>query len=397
MNPSPCERVAVFDCFSGIAGDMTLAALIDAGADIDAVRSGLAGLRLPPFELACRQVTRGGLSASFLVLTIADERTFQPDEMATRVREAGLPDRARERALAAVDWLARGEAAAHGEAHARLHEAGGVDALIDIAGTMIALEQLDVAASFCPVVTVGAATVARTAHGSIPAAPGPAAAGILEAAGFAMRFVPAAHELVTPTGAAILAAVAMPGPATITPLAHGAGAGAADPADRPNALRVFIGSPVGGFALRPLVQLEANIDDMSPALLAHARDRLLEEGALDAWLEPIGMKKGRAATKLSALALPDDESRLAHLILRETTTLGVRVADYRRHEADRVTGVFQSSFGEVRTKTATVAGGRRTTVEFDDVKRLAEERGLSALEVQRRLERELDDQRANPP
>ncbi|MCC6382525.1 MAG: LarC family nickel insertion protein [Dehalococcoidia bacterium] len=398
MTRSAGARVAVFDCFSGIAGDMTLATLLDAGASLEAVSTGLAGLGLPPFQIDHRQVTRGGLRATLLTLDVGEERTFQPDEMTARIRAATLPERVRERAFAAVNWLARGEAEAHAEPSARLHEAGGVDALIDIVGSMVALEDLKVVTAFCPVVTVGAGTIARTAHGPIPAAPGPAAAAILQAAGFPMRFVAASHELVTPTGAAILAAVAHPGPATVTPLAHGAGAGTADPSDRPNALRVFIGTLAARHStLRPLVQLEANVDDMSPALLAHARDRLLEEGALDAWLEPIGMKKGRAATKLAALALPEDENRLAGLFLAETTTLGVRVTDYRRHEAARVAGVFRSSLGEVRTKTASVGGSHRTTVEFEDVRRLAHERGLSALEVQRWLERELHDAERDRP
>jgi hypothetical protein len=316
-------RTAVFDCFSGIAGDMTLAALVDAGASLDAIRAGLQRLGLPPFTLEVERVTRGGLRALYLQVGISEERTYQPPEMRAMVTAAPLPGRVRERALAAIERLAEGEAAAHAVPTPHFHEAGGVDAVIDLVGAMLALEDLGVETAVCPVVTVGSGTIVRSEHGALPAAPGPAAAAILQAAGFPLRFVPAGHELVTPSGAAILAAIARPGAVTVTVSASGAGAGTMDPADRPNALRVFIGEVPGSgsLALRELVLLEANIDDMAPALLAHVRDGLLAAGALDAWLEPIGMKKGRSATKLALLAEAGREAEFAALVIASTTTL----------------------------------------------------------------------------
>jgi uncharacterized protein (DUF111 family) len=154
---------------------------------------------------------------------------------------------------------------------------------------------------------------------------------------------------------------------------------------------VFIGetAPPGLAPAREVVQLEANIDDMTAALLAHARDRLLEDGALDAWLEPIGMKKGRAANKLCALVPAGDESRFADLFLRETTTLGVRATTYRRYEAARSIETVTTTFGPVRVKLSGHGGTRRATPEFEDIKRLAAEHGLPALEVHRQIEREL--------
>lgn len=381
------RRIAVFDCFSGIAGDMTLAALIDAGAPLQTVRDGIARLGLPLVELAVERVRRGGIEATLVRVEIAEERTYQPAAMRAMVEAAGFPARARSRTLAAIDALEAGERAAHNVPEAHLHEAGGVDAMVDLAGTMLALESLEVDACWCPVVTVGAATVVKTAHGPIPGAPGPAAAHILERHGFPMRFVEAAHELVTPTGAAILAAVAQPGRATIVPAWHGLGAGTFDPADRPNALRIFIGEAPA--ARRTVVLLEANIDDMSPALLAAARDALLAAGAMDAWLEPIGMKKGRAASKLCALVPEGEEGRFAGMFLRETTTLGVRVAAYERYEARRQVETFASSLGPVRVKVSEWEGQRRAAPEHDDVVRLAKELGRPALEVQQRLEAEL--------
>lgn len=380
----------VFDCFSGIAGDMTIAALVDAGAPLDAIVRGLGGLGLPPFTLETGTVVRGGITARCLRVSIDGERTYQPDEMRALVRSAGLPPRVEQRALAAIGWLEKGESLAHGANRPHLHEAGGVDALIDIVGSMLALEALGVAEAHCPVVTVGSGTIARTEHGPIPAAPGPAAAHILQQAGFAVRFVEASHELVTPTGAAILAAVAQPGAAAITITGQGAGAGTLDPPNRPNALRVFLGSKtaVPGLVTRELVELAANIDDMPPSLLAHARDRMMEEGALDAWTEPIGMKKGRAAAKLCILAPAEEEGRFAALFLRETTTLGVRVTQHRRHEASRRMVTFESSLGPVHVKVAAIGNEERWSLEFEDVKAIASAHGLPALAVQRQLEAE---------
>jgi hypothetical protein len=390
-NAESSPTILVFDCFSGIAGDMTIAALVDAGAQLEAVRSGLATMGLPAFSLGIESVTRGGLAASYLRVEVSEERTYQPDQMRELIAAAPLVERVKQRACAAVDALERGESLAHRTNRPHLHEAGGVDAVIDIVGSMLALEALGVDECYCPVVTVGSGTIARTEHGPIPAAPGPAAAHILEEAGFAMRFIEAGHELVTPTGAAILAAVARPGPATITPTAHGAGAGTFDPPNRPNALRVFIGAPIANrrSAIENLLELSANIDDMPPSLLAHARDRLIEEGALDAWLEPIGMKKGRAASKLCALVRPEDEGRFATLFLRETTTLGVRVAEYRRHAAEREARTVETSLGPVRVKFSEWQGEQRATPEFEDVKALAARLGRPAVEVQRMLEAEV--------
>jgi uncharacterized protein (TIGR00299 family) protein len=393
--PTPEQRagnIAVFDSFSGIAGDMTIAALVDAGAPLELIFAGLSKLALPPFALAVEPVMRGGLRALHLSVTIAEERTYQPMEMRELIRGGALPDRVERRALAVIDALELGEARAHDTDQPHFHEAGGVDAIVDIVGSMLALELLDVDECYCPVVTVGAGTIVKAEHGPIPAAPGPAAAHILQSAGFPLRFVEASHELVTPTGAAILAAVAKPRAVVVTATCHGAGAGTFDPQTRPNALRIFIGtSPHDGFGAetRSISELAANIDDMTAELLAYARDRLLEAGAFDAWLEPIGMKKGRAATKLCALVPEGDEDRFASIFLRETTTLGVRTTAWRRYEAKRWQETFTSSLGEVRIKWRDWQGERRGAPEFEDVKALALRHNLPALEVQRTIEREL--------
>jgi hypothetical protein len=277
--------------------------------------------------------------------------------------------------------------------------------MVDIVGTMLALESLSVTGCYCPTVTVGAATVVKSAHGAIPAAPGPAAAQILQAGGFMLRFVPADHELVTPTGAAILAAVAQPGPAAIVIEAQGAGAGKHDPPGRPNAVRVFVGALEAGARPdttpapahpggpgRTVVLLEANLDDMPAAYISHALERLMAEGALDAWTEAIGMKKGRAATKLCALARAGDETRLAEVFFAETSTLGVRTLAYGRFELERSLESRETAFGAVKVKVARRAGRATVEPEFEDVKRIAAEAGLPAFAVYRALLAELGGQ-----
>jgi uncharacterized protein (TIGR00299 family) protein len=385
------DRIAVFDCFSGIAGDMTLAALIDAGASQDFLKMGLSKLKLPEFCIDTSRVVRGAIEALHVRVQVSEEKTYQPPEMRSIVRAAGLSARVTDGALAAIGWLESGESAAHRTDVPHFHEVGGVDALIDIVGVMLALEDLRIGSVACPVVVVGSGTITKSAHGMIPAAPGPAAAHILQQAGFPMRFVEAGHEMVTPTGAAILAAIATPGPASLVSERHGVGAGTSDPAGRPNALRIFIGRAVRAEAdLRRVTVLEANIDDMTAVLLSHARDRLMEEGALDAWTEAIGMKKGRAATKLCALVPEGSEAHFAHVFMSETTTLGVRTTPYSRYEAKRAIHEFETSLGTVRVKTSFWHGTARRSIEWEDVRRIATDTGLPAVEVQRKLEQEFD-------
>jgi uncharacterized protein (TIGR00299 family) protein len=381
-------NVAIFDCFSGIAGDMTVAALVGAGASLEGISAQLRALAIPPFSLSIETVRRGGIEAGLLHVAIEREQTYGADEMRAKIEAAGFPARVTQRALGAVSALVAGESEAHRTSQPHLHEAGGVDALIDICGSMLALEALDVSQCFCPVVTVGGGAIARAEHGVIPASPGPAAAAILREHAFALRFTQSAHEMVTPTGAAILAVVAQPGGTTLRLSASGTGAGTFNPEERPNALRVFIGAAAGGGA-HTVSELAANIDDMTPVMLSEVRDRLMSAGALDAWTEAIGMKKGRPAAKLCALVRTGEEERFAALFLGETTTLGVRFTSYERFEMTRVHRSFQSSLGPVAIKVSSYGAVTRVTPEFEDVRRISTERGLPVLAVQRIIEAEL--------
>ncbi len=388
-------RAAVFDCFAGISGDMALAALLDAGAPADAVREAVAALRLGEVRIEPRRVRRGGIEALLLEID-ATERQLQPEEMRELLHAAPLAPTVRDRALAAVEALARAEERVHGGTGASFHEVGGVDTLIDVVGVAAALDALGVTRCFCPVVTVGAGAVARAAHGPLPASPPPAAFELLRDAGYPLRFTAAEAELVTPTGAAILAAMAEPGEVVLRPQAAGFGAGRRELQDRPNALRVLLGELLSP-QRREVVLLEANVDDQSPEELAYARELLLEEGALDAWLEPVGMKKGRLGSKLSALVAAGEEGRFVDLILRETTTLGVRFARYGRVEAERWVESVETPFGPVRVKFARWEGRVQAKPEFEDVQAIARRLGVPYREVAARIRQELERRAAGGP
>jgi uncharacterized protein (TIGR00299 family) protein len=383
------RRVAVFDAPSGASGDMVLAALVDAGAPLDAVTAALRRAGLEAVELVPSRVERGGTRALRLDVRGAPESGLGPRDIARLIESAGLPPRARERALAALSRLEEAEAAVHGSGHAHFHELGGVDTAVDLIGAALAFELLGVEAAACPVVTVGAGAVAQSAHGPLPASPPPAAAEVLLRARFRLRFVEAPVELVTPTGAALLAALAEPRDAAIVPGRAGIGAGTRDLAGRPNVLRVFIGEEAEEPETRTLTLLEANIDDMTPAALAAARDALLAAGALDAWFEPIAMKKGRPAQKLCVLAPAGQEPRFADLILRETTTLGVRFTTYRRFEAERWSETVPTPYGPIRVKASRWGDRVRRVPEFDDVASLARSLGRPFLDLYEALSREV--------
>lgn len=371
---------------------MALAAFVAAGAPLEPIRDALLRAGLHGVRIATQQVWRGGVEALLLHVEGAPEAGLQADELRRLIEATRLPERAHRRAVAALEALAAGEAAAHGSSEGRFHEVGGVDTVVDLVGTALALELLGVDTAVCPVVTVGAAAAVHTAHGPLPASPPPAATAILQRARFLLRFVDAPNELVTPTGAAILAAMAEPRPATLTIDRVGIGSGARDVPQRPNIVRVFIGEEMADPETRPLALLEANIDDMPPAALAAARDALLEAGAFDVWLEPILMKKGRAAYKLAVLVPESETARFADRILRETTTLGVRVAAYRRYEVERWSETVATSLGTVRVKVSRWGERLRRMPEHDDVVTIARTLGRPYRDVYEVIARELDPQ-----
>ncbi|HXF98573.1 MAG TPA: nickel pincer cofactor biosynthesis protein LarC [Gaiellaceae bacterium] len=376
------SRTAYLDCVGGLAGDMLLAALLDAGGDLERLRAVPATLGLPGVAVAVERVERQGIGALHVrVEAPADAEHRDYGAIRRLLREAALPERARARALEAFARLAAVEGRIHGipAEDVHFHELGAADTLVDVCGAFLLLDDLRVERVACSPLPF-ARGLTEAAHGVLPL-PAPATLGLL--AGAPLRGVEAEGELVTPTGAAI-AAVAVDEWGPLPPLtleAVGYGAGTRELPDRPNVLRVVLGSGAaapGG----EVVLLETNLDDLPPELVPDAVERCFAAGALDVWTVPAQMKKGRPGIVLAALARPGAEAEVARALLTETTALGVRVSRLRRYELEREERTVQVAGGTVRVKVARL-DGRVVNVapEHDDCAALAAATGRAVKSV----------------
>ncbi|MBK9179811.1 MAG: nickel pincer cofactor biosynthesis protein LarC [Acidimicrobiales bacterium] len=371
--------VAWFHCFSGVAGDMTLGALVDAGADLAEVRALCERLPVGGWALTAEPVLRGGIAGTH-VRVVTDEqkvvRTFS--HIVGLVEAARLPARVEARALGAFTALADVEGHLHRRpaSQVHFHEVGALDALIDVVGSCAAMEVLGVDRVEASAVATGTGMV-RTEHGLLPN-PAPAVVSLLRGAPTYGIEVPV--ELTTPTGAALLAAtVSRWGPLPpLTIAATGFGAGTRELDDRPNLLQVVVGTaadrPVPG---QPVVVVEVTVDDVTGETLAHAVATVLEAGAHDAWVTPVVMKKGRPGHVVTALADPALAGQVALALRRETGSLGVRATTSERWPAARAVHQVEVGGEPVRVK---VSPGR-VKVEHDDAARAADRTGLPLREV----------------
>jgi uncharacterized protein (TIGR00299 family) protein len=383
-------RIAYLDCFSGVSGDMLLGALIDAGAAVEALRMELERLPLEGWALEECRVLRGGIAATQAAVEVAgapEPRTFR--EVAEIIAGARLPDADREAATRVFRALAEAEATVHGETveTLHLHDVGAVDAIVDVIGTVAGLRLLGVESLYCSALPAGDGEVSGP-HGTLPV-PAPATLELVRRAKAPLRRSDGAYgELVTPTGAAIVTTLARFERPEIMIERVGYGAGTRDPADRPNVLRLWVGEGASQ-ATRPMVLIETNIDDMTPEMMGYALEKLLAEGAADSWFTPLQMKKNRPGVMLSAICSEADEERIARLLLRETSTLGVRVRPVARWEAEREVVEFQSSLGPAAIKVKRLPGELpRIAPEYEACRLLAETSGLPIADVYRIVEEE---------
>jgi uncharacterized protein (TIGR00299 family) protein len=395
--------IAWFHCFSGIAGDMALGALVDAGADPDEVRALIARLPVGGWDLRFEPVLRCGIAATQAVVHAPETGVVRTaGHIAALVEEARLPERVTRRALATFRALAEVEGRLHRRApeQVHFHEVGGLDAIVDVVGTAAALEVLGVDDVRSSSVANGTGMV-RAAHGLLPN-PAPAVVGLLE--GAPTHGVDVPLELTTPTGAALLAATVTgwgPLPAMRVE-ASGFGAGSREIDGRPNAVQVVLGRAAAGDAGpggqlgtaggQPAVLLEANLDDATGEVLAHTVAALLEAGAHDAWVTPVVMKKGRPAHVVSALADPALAEQVTVTLAAETGTLGVRGTTIERWPRTRVVETVDVGGLPVRVK---VSPGR-VKVEHDDAARVARLRQLPLREVLSLAEAEARRRGASP-
>lgn len=370
---------AWFHCFSGIAGDMALGALVDLGADLDEVRTLCERIPVSGWTLEASPVLRGGLASTKIDVKAEETsvvRTY--GHIAAMVEEARLPERVRSRALATFEALAVAEGRLHRRPpeQVHFHEVGALDAIIDIVGTSAALEVLDVDEIHASPVANGVG-MTRSAHGVLPI-PAPAVVELLRGAPSYGVDLPV--ELTTPTGAALLAAnVTAWGPMPAMEVrAVGFGAGSREIDGRPNVVQVVTGETITDLVPgQPVLHLETNVDDATGETIAHTITALLEAGAHDAWVTPIVMKKGRPAYTVSALCDPALAEQVSSVLTRETGSLGVRGTTGERWPAARSQGEVEVQGYPVRVKVSV----GRVKVEHDDAARVAKRTGLPLREV----------------
>lgn len=415
-------RIGFFDTFSGIAGDMALGAMLDLGLPLEVLQEVVAKLALDEVELRVSGTTKNGIRATKLDVLVAGEperpgaahgdgkghghshhhhgaahHAFR--DIRKRIDDAGLGAETTRRAQAIFRALAVAEGRVHGKdpEEVRFHEVGAADALVDIVGTAAGLVHLGIDRIHTSPLPLGDGFV-HTAHGRMPV-PAPATLELLR--GFPTRPLDGGRELVTPTGAAILAALADPAPAPpLRPLEIGYGAGTLDLDDRPNLLRLVVAEeadtrrPAGLPPRNPAighderVVLETNIDDMNPEFFEAAIEALLDAGALDVTLTAVTMKRGRPGSCLQVIACEEDEERLTDLILSRTTSIGVRRWPVLRRTLARSQRSVDTPFGTIACKAVILPdGSERIAPEASDVLRAAREHGVPPEQIRSAVER----------
>jgi pyridinium-3,5-bisthiocarboxylic acid mononucleotide nickel chelatase len=380
-------RTAILDPFSGISGDMTLGALIGVGLDADWLRALPARLGLPEIGVDIREVLRGEIVCWKVDFDIPPQPHGRHiAQIRELVDASGAPAAVRERADRVFWSIAEAEGEIHGlpPSEVHLHEVGAVDAILDVVGGLWGFAELEIEDVRCGVIRTGDGTV-RAAHGLLPV-PAPATLKLLEG----HRVSPGpdgAGELVTPTGAALVRELSTGAPpAEYVPRASGFGAGTKDFPDRANALRIVLADVErdarSGNQRETIAVVAADLDDMTPEYLAAVAERARVEGALDAVLVPVVMKKGRQGTRIEILCTPGDAGRFEALLLRETSTIGVRRTEASRSVLQREERTVQVLDHAIRVKVVTLpTGERRAKPEFDDVQRCALATGRTASDI----------------
>jgi uncharacterized protein (TIGR00299 family) protein len=368
-------KSAYLDAFAGLSGDMMVGALLDCGGDFEGLSRALAALPVGGYKLARTHRHRSGIAAVKFDVEVEGaqpERHF--GEIRRMIEAAALPAGATRRAIAIFEALADAEAKVHRTTRERVHfhEVGAVDSIIDIVGSAWLLEQIGIDELMVGELPIGRG-FARSRHGTIPV-PAPATVELL--AGFPVRLGEGEAEMVTPTGAAIVRALARPAPAGMVFDAEriGYGAGSRELGDRPNLLRIMIGRPREAYESDTLLAIEANLDDLNPQVYGYLTERLMAAGARDVTLTPTIMKKGRPGVIVGVLAEPGHKDALAALLFAETTTIGLRFHPVSRLKLRREVREVQTRFGAIRVKLSGEAGAAAFTIapEYEDCRRAAE-------------------------
>ena len=377
---------------------MVLGAIVDAGVSIDDLRRELGSLKVTGFSLSHQRAQRGGLSGTLLSVDI-DEDVQPPRrwrDFDKIIEQSDLSATVVERASAVFRRLAEAEAVAHGttveETH--LHELGGLDTLVDVVGSVVGLELLEIERLYSSPIPSGSGVI-ESGHGLLPV-PSPATAAL-----FAMAKAPVVPapgnafdtgEMVTPTGAAILTTLAAFRQPSMNLRRVGYGLGSRESRHYPNALGLWLGDEIGAAYTTDLTMIETNVDDMGGEMLGYLQERLFEAGARDVWFTPIQMKKNRPGTMVSAIVSADLEPKAIELVMRETSTLGVRVRPLSRYEAERTAAEIDTSLGRVTVKVKKLEGKSvGVSPEYESCRRIALERAMPLQDVYRAVQREAEE------
>ncbi|MGC3975243.1 MAG: nickel pincer cofactor biosynthesis protein LarC [Nitrospira sp.] len=374
-----------FDCFSGISGDMTLGALVDAGLPFKELVRGLAALKIEGYRLARKRVERGAITATKVDVLI--DKGFRTPltlaQIARILQKSALPPVVKERSQAVFNVLADAEGKAHGvePSHVHFHEVGVIDSFVDVVGGVLGLHLLDIQHVTASAINVGSGML-QSAHGALPV-PGPAVAAL--AVGVPIYAKGPERELTTPTGMALLKTVStefglLP---SMQVRQVGYGAGTADPAQWANVLRVFIGEEAAASGgMDTIIELETNLDDVNPQLYDTVFERVFAAGAVDATLAPVIMKKGRPGNVLSVLASREHTEAVLAVLFAETTALGVRIREVQRRVLPRRFASVRVNGQDVRMKLADIRPGvSKAAPEYEDCKRVAERSGRPVKDI----------------
>ncbi len=383
--------IAYFDCFSGISGDMMLGALIDAGVPLEKLKDKLYCLPVKGYKLRINKVKRAGFKATKTDVVLQSKGKRQKAEVKKWrdieqvIKRSTLSQNIKEKGRKIFKRLFEAEAKIHGSRYDRihLHELGAIDCIVDIFGTLIGIEVLGIDTVYSSALNIGGGTI-KTEHGLLPV-PAPAAVELLKGKPVYASNIP--FELTTPTGAVLISSLAKGfGPLPNMYISKiGIGAGSKDFKEQPNILRMFIGQDAKeskGGVNNMISIIETNIDDMNPQVYEYVMDKLFKTGALDVFLTQVVMKKGRPGIKLTVLCSEDKRGKLIDIILKETTSIGLRFYKAERKILQREIKSVKTKFGNVRVKTSQLDKAiRKISPEYEDCKKIAKKFNIPLFEV----------------
>jgi pyridinium-3,5-bisthiocarboxylic acid mononucleotide nickel chelatase len=388
-------KTVYFDLFAGCSGDMIIAALLDAGLPIKTLTTELARLPISGYEIKHEKVKRGAITATLFNVIVEphshQHRSYK--DIVSLISKSDLSKNIISNALNIFNNLGKVESAIHGTnlEQVHFHEVGAIDSIVDIVGALIGFEILDITNFYSSAFPITGGKI-NSQHGILPL---PAPAMLALAAQNNAPLSSPSHdgmngqELVTPTAAAIITSLAEFSYPPINLQKIGYGAGSRNPDSYPNIMRLWIGDLIESRIQKDMVLLETNIDDMNPQVYGYVMEKLFAEGALDVWFTPIQMKKNRPAIMLSVISDANNESKISEILMRETSTLGIRVQPINRHVADREIVDFKSSYGKVKVKIKRFDDGIiSVSPEYDECYRIAVKTNIPLRQVYSTIEAE---------